>query len=149
MKVSRGPGQHGRAPWRVPGSVRSEGAERGDGVRVLDARQRLDALGDEAADVLGLVQVELGQQIVAARGGVDLRGLIDLVGDQRRGLVRLPQITLDHDEDGVHGRAPYHATSESGLGLPAPSRRKSRRMDVFPTTMSTIFRARVHTLSWM
>src|SRR5665213_4493086 len=62
----------------VPRSARAlagaEGLEGDDGVGFLDARQDLHLLVDEVADVGILVDVELDQQVVIPRSGIDLRG---------------------------------------------------------------------------
>src|SRR6187549_1273109 len=59
-------------------SARAERLEGDDGVGVLDARNHLHLLVDEMADVGVVADVELDQQIVVARGGIDLRGDLGL-----------------------------------------------------------------------
>ncbi|MBP2227199.1 hypothetical protein J2847_000479 [Azospirillum agricola] len=84
---------------------------------VADARQGLDMLGHETADVVVLSEIALHQKIVLAGDGMHLRhrfNLLDrLVGDQ----IGLSQLALDHDEDGLHGLSP----PGSARRIPRPS----------------------------
>src|SRR3979411_3201541 len=74
--------RHGSATFHaLAGAERLEGD---DGMGVLDAGNHLYLLVDEMADVGVIVDVEFDQQIVVARGGIDLRAdpwLRDGVGD--------------------------------------------------------------------
>src|ERR1700735_4592126 len=81
----RGPRKRRRAatsldPAHLAGAERLEGD---DGMGVLDAGNDLDLLVDEVADVGVVIDIELHQEIVIARGGLDLRG--DLGFDERVG----------------------------------------------------------------
>src|SRR5579872_1199421 len=48
--------------------------ERNDGARVLHARNGLYFLGDEVANIRGLLDVKLDQQVEIARRRIDFRG---------------------------------------------------------------------------
>ena len=88
-------------PGRRLGLARAERLEGDDGVGVLDARQDLDLLVDEMADVGVLVDVELDQKVVVARGGIDLGrdlGLRKRVGHR----VGLAELAFDLDEERNH-----------------------------------------------
>jgi hypothetical protein len=80
-------------------------------------RPRLHLGGDEGADVLVLVQVELGQQVVLAGGGIDLRDVLDIVDEVGGDLVRFAELAFHEDENGRH----------HGGGLPIFARRLARR----------------------
>src|SRR5215475_9479581 len=83
------------------GLTRPERLEGDDGKGVLDARNDLHLLVDEVADVGVLVDIELDQEVVLARGGVDLRGDLGLrkrIGDH----IGLAELALDLDEKRNH-----------------------------------------------
>ena len=68
---------------------------------VLDAGNDLDFLVDEVADVGVVIDIELHQEIVIARGGVDFRsdlGLGERIGDG----VGLAELAFELDEEGNH-----------------------------------------------
>src|SRR6185312_2278055 len=99
-------------PRRPPGRCRprsqalpSGESLEGDGREgVLHVPQRLDLAGDEVADVGLLVEIALHQQVVLARGRVDLRHALDrqrLLGD----LVSLAELALHHHENRLHALA--------------------------------------------
>src|SRR6185312_11230799 len=99
-------------PRRPPGRCRprsqalpSGESLEGDGREgVLHVPQRLDLAGDEVADVGLLVEIALHQQVVLARGRVDLRHALDrerFLGD----LVGLAELALHHHENRLHPSA--------------------------------------------
>jgi hypothetical protein len=69
---------------------------------VGDAQQGLDVAGDEMADIRVVGQVALHQQVELARGGIDLRDLIDvqrgLVGD----VIGPAELAFHLHENGLH-----------------------------------------------
>src|SRR5258707_1100997 len=74
-----------------------------DDVGVLDAGDDLHLLVDEMADIGVLVDIEFYQEIVIARGGIDLGGDLGLgkrVGDD----IGLAELAFDLDEEGNHRR---------------------------------------------
>src|SRR5882672_892513 len=68
---------------------------------VLDARNHLHPLVDEMADVGVVVDVELDQQIVVARGGIDLRGDLGL-GERVGDGIGLAELAFELDKEGNH-----------------------------------------------
>ncbi|GCC48598.1 hypothetical protein chiPu_0032625, partial [Chiloscyllium punctatum] len=79
----------------------AERLEGDDGEGVLDARDHLNLLVDEMADVGVVVDVEFDQEIVIARRGIDLRrnlGFRQCVGDG----VGLAELAFDLDEERNH-----------------------------------------------
>ena len=68
---------------------------------VLDARNDLHFLVHEMADIGVVVDVELDQQIVMARGGVDFRGDLGL-GERVGDGLGLAKLAFDLDEEGNH-----------------------------------------------
>ncbi len=67
----------------------------------LDAGNDLDLLVDEMADVSVVIDIEFHQEIVIARGGIDLRGDLgfgERVGDG----VGLAELALELNEKGNH-----------------------------------------------
>src|SRR5882724_6799353 len=68
---------------------------------VLDARNHLHPFVDEMADVGVVVDVELYQQIVIARGGIDLRGDLGL-GERVGDGVGLAELAFELDKEGNH-----------------------------------------------
>ena len=79
----------------------AERLEGDDGVGVLDARNDLYLFIHEVADIGALIDIELHQQVVMPRGGVDLRG--DLGLRQRIGNdIGLAELAFDLDEKGHH-----------------------------------------------
>jgi hypothetical protein len=62
----------------------------------------LHRLRHERPDVHLLGQLELGEQIVLARGGIDLRDVLDIVHDVGGDVVGVAQLAFDEDEDGGH-----------------------------------------------
>jgi acetylornithine deacetylase/succinyl-diaminopimelate desuccinylase-like protein len=69
---------------------------------VLDLGNGLHVLGDEVADVDIARNVELGENVVIAGRGVDLRGDFT-VGESGGDLVGLAKLAFDLDEKGLHG----------------------------------------------
>jgi hypothetical protein len=70
-------------------------------VGVLDARNHLDLLVDEMADVGVVIDVELDQQVVIAGSRIDLRGdlgLCERIGDG----IGLAELAFELDEEGNH-----------------------------------------------
>src|SRR5690348_6162075 len=108
-----------RPRWRALPS--GEGLE-GDGREgVLHVPQRLDLAGDEVADVGLLVEIALHQQVVLARGRVDLRHALDrqrFLGD----LVGLAELALHHHENRLHALA---ALGEEGRDVIAETDRRA------------------------
>src|SRR5579859_5615537 len=79
----------------------SERLESDDGVGVLDAGNGLHLFVDEVADVGAVVDIELHQQIVVARRGIDFGGDFgfgECVGDG----VGLAELAFDLHEEGNH-----------------------------------------------
>src|ERR1700744_5161327 len=68
---------------------------------VLDAGNDLDLLVDEVADVGVVIDIELHQEIVIARGGVDFRGNLGL-GERVGDGVGLAELAFELDEEGNH-----------------------------------------------
>src|ERR1700761_5494842 len=96
----RGPRKRRRATTSLDlaGAERLEGD---DGMGVLNARNDLDLLVDEVADVGVVIDIELHQEIVIARGGVDFRGNLGL-GERVGDGVGLAELALELDEEGNH-----------------------------------------------
>src|ERR1700680_4669993 len=106
----------------LAGAERLEG---NDGVGVLDAGNDLHLLVDEMADISVVVDVELHQEVVIARGRIDLGGDLGLgkrVGDG----IGLAEPALDLDEEGNHRcrlqkasrRLQYSAQELAGNNMP-------------------------------
>jgi hypothetical protein len=81
--------------------ARAERLEGDDGVGVLDARNDLHLLVDEVADIGVVVDVELDQQVVIARGGLDLGGDLGL-GERVGDGIGLAELAFELDEEGNH-----------------------------------------------
>jgi hypothetical protein len=94
-------------------------------VGVLDPGNHLDLFVHEVPDIGGVVDVELHQQVVIARGRIDLGG--DLCFGERVGdLIGLAELAFDLDEEGGHGslrmrpkqqKAPRLASSCAASGV--------------------------------
>src|SRR5690242_3318773 len=75
--------------------------ERQDRPCVLDARDGLDLLVDEVADVGAVVHIELHQKIKLTGGRIDFGGDLG-IGDPVRHVVGLSKVAFDLDEEGNH-----------------------------------------------
>src|SRR4051794_22696142 len=80
---------------------RSERLERDDRSRVLDARDDLDLLVDEVADVDAGIDIDLHQQIELARGRIDFRSDLG-IGKAVGHLVGFAELAFDLDEERNH-----------------------------------------------
>src|SRR5690625_2132523 len=106
----------------LPGGS-GEGLEGDQREGVLDAFDPLDGFRHEVADVGVVRQVALDQKIVLAGGRIDFRNLLHGLDEFVGHLVGLAELTLDLNEDCLHG--PMIAAS--GAGVTAFSRSRSRR----------------------
>src|SRR5262245_22834461 len=88
---------------RASSSLFPERLERQDRPRVLDARDGLNLLVDEVADIGVGLDVELHQQVEVAGGGIDLGGDLG-IGEPVGHVVGLAQVAFDLDEEGNHAR---------------------------------------------
>src|ERR1700704_424776 len=86
---------------RVRALTGAERLESDDGVGVLDARNHLHPFVDEMADVGVVVDVELYQQIVIARGGIDLGGDLGL-GERVGDGIGLAELAFELDKEWNH-----------------------------------------------
>src|SRR5258707_5996509 len=111
---------------------------------VFHARQDLQLLGDEAADIGIFGEIALHQEIVLARGRIDFGDLLDnldrFVGDD----IGLAELAFDHDEDRLHA-------SRSPLAVSRPRQppanltgraRKAGRWSPNPTTRRSSWSSR-------
>ena len=67
--------------------------------RIADAFKPLNLLGNEMADILVGIEVGFDQQIILARGRVNLRDLLDRLYGAVGDLIGLSQLALHHHED--------------------------------------------------
>jgi hypothetical protein len=73
-------------------------------VRVLDAGDALHFLIHEVADVGARLDIEFHQQVIVARGRVDLGGDLGF-GQRVRDLLGLAELAFDLDKEGGHREA--------------------------------------------
>src|SRR5882672_1600940 len=93
ISMSRLPKIRAEPVWLRSGFASLEGAERNDCERVLDAGENLHFLIDEVTDVLLVVDIEFGEQIVIAGGRVDFRGNLG-IGERAGNVVGFAQVAL-------------------------------------------------------
>jgi hypothetical protein len=81
-----------------------EGLESQRGHCPFDAGDVMQIVGDEAADIMVALDVELCQQIVLAADGVDLGGNLT-VGHRRGHRIGLAEMAFDMNKEALHRTA--------------------------------------------